>query len=265
MREVGAVFLYECRRMLTPGRMVWWLMIAGFPVAITLLVRWNLVQSGPVSGPDNVNAAWSLAYYMLIPGVCTALGVLVTAGPAVASELEQRSWIYLASRPHGVSRLLLGKYLAAVVFGCTAAWTGLSVSVPLCTADSKFRIWSAMLGLSGLSAVSSAAIFLFLGTAVLRRAMVMCMAWAFLVEGILGALPALVNRLTVQYRLRSILVQWLPLPVDREGTPVLNYAIGGEPVWQHVGWILLLTGLFLAAAVLLGRLREFTTAAEGDV
>lgn len=263
MREVAAVFFYECRRMLTPGRLVWWLTITGFPVAITLLIRWNLKQAE--SGLNNVDASWSLAYYMLVPGVCTALGVLVTAGPAVASELEQRSWIYLASRPHGIPRLLLGKYLAAVVFGCTAAWVGLSVSVALCTADSRLKIWWAMVVLSGLSAISSAAVFLFLGTVMLRRAMVLCMAYAFLVEGILGSLPAFVNRFTMQYRLRSLLVQWLPLPVNRQGEPVLNYAIGAEPAWQHIGWIVALTGVFLAAAVLVARGREFTAAAESDV
>lgn len=263
MREVGAVFFYECRRMLTPGRLVWWLTITGFPVAITLLVRWSLRQAG--ARPNDIDAAWSLAYYMLVPGVCTSLGVLVTAGPAVAAELEQRSWIYVASRPHGVTRLLLGKYLAAVVFGCTAAWVGLSISIPLCTADARLRIWLAMLVLSGLSAISSAAIFLFLGTAMLRRSMVICMAWAFLVEGVLGSLPAVVNRFTMQYRLRSLLVQWLPLPVDRQGEPVLRYAVGAESAWQHIAWILGLTGLFLVSAILLARGREFTAAAESDV
>ncbi|MFM7056148.1 MAG: hypothetical protein ACKO2P_04405 [Planctomycetota bacterium] len=249
--------------MLTPGRLVWWLTITGFPVAITLLIRWSLRQAG--AGPNDIDAAWSLAYYMLVPGVCTALGVLVTAGPAVASELEQRSWIYLASRPHGIPRLLLGKYLAAVVFGCTAAWVGISISVPLCTADSRLKIWWAMLVLSGLSATSSAAVFLFLGTVMLRRAMVLCMAWAFLVEGVLGSLPAVVNRFTMQYRLRSLLVQWLPLPMNRQGEPVFSYAVGAEPAWQHISWVVALTVVFLVAAVLLGRGREFTAAAESDV
>jgi ABC-type transport system involved in multi-copper enzyme maturation permease subunit len=263
VREVAAVFFYECRRMLTPGRLVWWLTIAGFPVAITLLIRWSLSRASPK--PEEIDAAWSLAFYMLVPGVCTALGVLVTAGPAVASELEQRSWIYLASRPYGVPRLLIGKYLAAVTFGCTAAWTGLSLSVPLSTASTKLRIWLAMSGLSGLAAASAAAIFLFLGTIALRRAMVMCMAWAFLIEGVLGSLPAVVNRFTTQYRLRSILVQWLPLPVETDGTPVLNYAIGSDPVWQHICWILALTATFLMLALVVARRREFTAAVESDV
>jgi ABC-type transport system involved in multi-copper enzyme maturation permease subunit len=214
--------------------------------------------------PSNVDAAWSMAYYMLVPGVCTTLGVLVTAGPAVASELEQRSWIYLATRPHGISRLLLGKYLAAVVFGGSGAIVGLSVAVPFSTAVEKLDLWLSLAMLSGLSAVAYAAVFLFLGTVMLRRAMVMCMAYAFFVEIVLGSLPAVVNRLTMQYRLRSILVRWLELPKDVMDEPMMSQAVGLEPVWQHILWLLGLSVVFLCGALVLVRTREFTAAAEGD-
>jgi ABC-type transport system involved in multi-copper enzyme maturation permease subunit len=249
--------------MLTPGRLTWWLAISGFPLAMTLLVRWGLQESGEV--PEDVDAAWSMAYYMLVPGVCTVLGVLVTAGPAVAAELEQRSWVYLASRPHGILRLLLGKYFAAVTFGWSAALAGLSCSVPFCTAVDRFWLWLSIGVLSLFSASCYAAAFLLLGVVVLRRAMVMCMVWVFFVEVILGALPAVVNRLTMQYRLRSILVQWLPIPADIREEPLMSQAVGLEAVWQHVLWLAGFVVLYLSGALWLAHRREFTAAAEGDV
>lgn len=248
--------------MLTPSRMVWWLAISGFPLAITVLISIGLARS--TEAETDVDSAWSMAYYMLVPGVCTTLGVLVTAGPAVASEIEQRSWVYLATRPHGISRLLLGKYLAAVVFGSSGAIVGLGAAVPFSTAVEKFELWRSLAILSGLSALAYAAVFLFLGTVMLRRAMVICMAYAFFVEAILGSLPAVVNRLTMQYRLRSILVQWLHLPEDLMQRPVMSQAVGLEPAWQHILWLLGFTALFLCGALLMVRIREFTAAAEGD-
>jgi ABC-type transport system involved in multi-copper enzyme maturation permease subunit len=229
---------------------------------MTLLVRWGLQESGEV--PENVDAAWSMAYYMLVPGVCTMLGVLVMAGPAVASELEQRSWVYLASRPHGILWLLLGKYLAAVSFGWSAALVGLTCSVVFCTAMGPFWLWLSMGILSLFSASCYAAAFLLLGVVVLRRAMVLCMVWVLFVEVILGALPAMVNRLTMQYRLRSILVQWLPIPEDVREEPWMSQAVGLEPVWQHMVWLVGFVVLYLSGALWLANRREFTAASEGD-
>ena len=39
MNSLLAVFRFEFKRILTPGRSVWWLMVAAFAVVITLLIR----------------------------------------------------------------------------------------------------------------------------------------------------------------------------------------------------------------------------------
>ena len=264
MSALRAVFIYEWKRSLTFGRMIWWLIMAGFPCLITALLIW--IQSTESAIPlDQRDSIWSMIYYITVPCVCTAMSVLLTAGPAIASELEQRSWVYLATRPHGIFYLLLGKYAVAVTWGFTAALAGLSLAVLLCNAESKMQIWDAMARLSLLSALGYAAVFLFLGALFPRRAMVFCVMYTAVVEVVLGAFPALINRITVQYRLRSLLVQWVPLSDDVKNSPAMEYAIGQGSPMAHTFWLLLLTLIFLVAAIAVARLKEFTAASESDL
>ncbi|MDA1233142.1 MAG: hypothetical protein O2856_20450, partial [Planctomycetota bacterium] len=123
MNALRAVFVYEWKRSLTLGRIGWWYAMAAFPIMITILMR----TIGDIEDDLDIAAQksiWSVALYILIPGVCVGLSVLLTAAPAVASELEQRSWTYLATRPNGIFWLLLGKFLVSVTWATTAAWLG---------------------------------------------------------------------------------------------------------------------------------------------
>ena len=95
--------------------------------------------------------------------------------------------------------------------------------------------------------------------------MVFCVMYTALVEVVLGAFPAIVNRITVQYRLRSMLVQWVPLHDDVRNSPAMEYAVGQGSPLSHAFWLLILTGVFLVCAILVARLREFTTASESDL
>jgi ABC-type transport system involved in multi-copper enzyme maturation permease subunit len=123
-----AVFRYELRKSVTAGRVAWWFVLAVFPVTITLLSRWVQSNEGEIPPPDR-NSFWSILLYVAIPCVCCAMSALLTAGPAIATELEQRSWIYLATRPHGIAWLLLGKFLVATLWAFTAAAAAVSASI----------------------------------------------------------------------------------------------------------------------------------------
>jgi len=259
-----AVFVYEWKRSLTFGRLVWWLVMAGFPGLITALLVW--IQKTESEIPkESRDSVWSLIYYITVPCVCTAMSVLLTTGPAIASELEQRSWVYLATRPHGVFYLLLGKFAVAVTWGFTAALSGISLAILFCNAENKLQIWDAMACLSLLSALAYGAVFLLLGTLFPRRAMVFCVMYTAIVEVVLGAFPALINRITVQYRLRSMLVQWVPLSSEVKNSPAMEYAIGQGTPLAHTFWLLMLTLIFLVAAIAIARLKEFSAASESDL
>ena len=264
MNALRAVFVHEWRRSLTLGRIAWWVVMAAFPPVLTLLIR-SIPDFGREFPVENRDSFWSMMLYVLVPCVCSALSVLLTAGPAVATELEQRSWVYLATRPHGIFWLLLGKYLVAVTWGVTAAWAGATMALLLSNAVSPMRIWTVIIGLSALSGMSYAAVYLLIGVISPKRAMVFSVMYTGLVEVVLGIIPALVNRLTVQYRLRSLLVQWAPLNDSVRNNASFAYIMGEDPSYVHCFWLLALTTLFMTAAIFLAHRKEFTTATEGDL
>lgn len=264
MNSLRAVFVYEWKRSLTAGRIAWWFTMAAFPVLITVLIR-TLGDFEHQNDIATQKSVWSVTLYAMIPGVCVALGVLLTAAPAVASELEQRSWVYLATRPNGIFWLLLGKYLVSITWGTTAAWLGTVFSVGMCGMDEQLRMLSSLMALSLLSAVSYSAVYMLVGAIFPKRAMVFCMMYTVLVELVFGSIPAVINRMTVQFRLRTLFVNWMPLDEDMKDESVFQYVMADGSSFMQCFWLLTLSVLFLVAAIVVAHHKEFTSATEGDV
>ncbi len=132
--NVGAVFAFEWRRAMSPGRIAWWLVLAAFPVFLVVMIR-VVTQFQLPNGAEaieNARIGWAWALFFLIPMLVTMLGTLLWTAPAVSAELERKSWVYIAIRPEGRTAMLLGKYLAAVTWILPAALVGLLLSVFLC-------------------------------------------------------------------------------------------------------------------------------------
>lgn len=264
MNALRAVFVHELRRSLTAGRIVWWALIAVFPVLITMLLR-SIPDFARGAPPEQLDTIWSVLFYVLIPSVGCALSVLLMAAPAVAAELEGRSWIYLATRPNGIFWLILGKYLVSVVWASTAAAAGATMAVVLSGTPSAVRIGVSLIGMSCLSAMAYSAIYLLIGAVLPKRAMVFCVMYTFIVEVGLGFIPAIVNRLTVQYRLRSLLVQWVPVDERLAESPAFSQVFNEGSVFAQIFWLFAITAIFLSLALVVAHRKEFTTASEGDL
>lgn len=265
MNRLSAIFLFEFNRILTPGRAVWWLVVASFPVAITLLLQISLRNRPPNAPVDVIHNIYTFALYFMAASVSCMLGALLTAAPAVATELEQHSWVYFATRPNGLRHLVLGKYLVAVVFASTATISGLTVAIPLSEVTDKPQVWAALAAISVLSSAAYSAMYLLIGTLFHARAIVFCVAYTAGVEVFLGSFPAVINRLTVQYRLRSLLFQWA-LKTDRmRNTGIRELVASTDETWLQIAWILLFLCVFLVIALWTVRFREFTPAVESDV
>ncbi len=110
-----AVLQFELLRTLTLPRMLWWAVLTLFPVFIT-----TLICISPLNQPLPPEP-WGLFLFAVIPMLVTMLGTLLWATPVVSEELERKSWVYLAVRPDGSSAVLIGKYLATVVWVLPAA------------------------------------------------------------------------------------------------------------------------------------------------
>ncbi|HIF01371.1 MAG TPA: hypothetical protein EYG03_02350 [Planctomycetes bacterium] len=306
MNSLMAIFRFELNRILTPGRVFWWVVVAAFPVVIMLLMM-NYLQPPRGATQENINTFFTIALYFVAPTVSCMLGALLIAAPAVASELEQHSWTYLAVRPNGLFHLVLGKYLVAVVWAASATIVGVTVAVAVAgiedpgdaqelnqddtvvaaTDDRAVRrggrfpgetatdvvpgivatgeVGRAMVGLAILSACSYSALYIMLGTLFHRRAMVLCVAYTAAVELFLGFFPAVINRLTIQYRLRTLLFDWTTQSDEFRNSGVLDFVSSDESAFMQVLWLVSWTAVFLAIALVSVHVREFTSASETDV
>ena len=288
MNSLLATVRFEMSRTLTMSRIVWWFVLAAFPIVIAVLIRLfplaevdldypaGFVADQHIDAEDALKAArdrqmkqlhqvWALALYALIPCITCAMGVLLSAAPAIATELEQRSWVYMATRPNGIFWLLTGKYIVAVVWAVTAAWVGLSVAVLITGLDTMLKLWISLSGLSVLSAMAYAAVFMLIGTLFPARAMVFCVAWTAAVEGMISLIPAVINRMTVQFRLRTLFVTWAEPGEEIRQIPFFESVVADGSSLLQVLWLITLTVVFFVAAVVIAYKREFTGAAETDV
>lgn len=257
MGNIGAVFRFEWKRAWTSARLMGWGLLALFPAFIVALIRFTAEQP-----PREI---WLGFLFALFPMLVSLLGALLTTTTAVSAELERRSWVYLAVRPHGTTAVLLGKFLAAVSMVIPVALLGLTLAVPLTGMSGMLETWWTFARLIVLSCPAYAAIFMLLGVINPRRAVLLAVAYGLIFELIISFVPAVINKLTVQYRLRALLVHWCDLEIPAEANSSVLALVGDSPPSVHVLVLLVLPPLLLGTAVTLLRWSEFTSAAESDV
>ena len=256
--NVGAVFLFEWKRALTLPRMAWWAVLAAFPVFIIGVIRFTAHQNPP-------RELWAGFLFALIPMLVSMLGTLLWTTPAISAELERRSWVYLTVRPNGGTAVVLGKYLAAVTWVIPPALMGLTISVLIADSGDGWRLWWTMFRLVCLSCPAYGAIYLLLGTLLPRRAMVLAVAYTLIFELVISFVPAVINKVTIQYRLRALLIEWCDLTLP-DGRRVGALAlIDDTAAWQHVAILMLLPPVLLFVSVVILRWSEFSSSAESDV
>lgn len=249
------VLRFELLRTFTAGRLVIWIGLCLFPSILLALFRIQARGNVPDEGI-------AVICFFLVPQISCMLGLLLWATPAIGSELESQSWIYLTLRGQGRVGLALGKYLTAVLW--TASYgilSAISVSV-ISGADEMLRLMATMVALVIFSSFSYGALYLLIGAAVYRRATVVAVVYSLILEGIVSWVPATINQFTVSYRLRSLLTNWLQLD-DRFGNNQNAQLIfGTESVWFTIGALILYTFMFLSFALFVIRTREYPVQTE---
>lgn len=291
-RQVWAMLLFEGRRTIAPGRVAVWLVMAMFPAAIVGLLR-SIAHNHPP--PMTV---WYVMLYALTQMVC-AVGVLQWATTAVQVELENRTWIYTAVRPQGRRAMLLGRYLVAVGWSLSCALVAIVVASvvglgwqapprPAPPPPSQLivrgpdgatfeapqpqppkegpviplpRVMLVLAALATLGCVAYGALDILIAAMFPKRGMVVALIATFLLEVVITNVPAVINQLTVQFRLRNLLVRWLDLGFDPSvGFPEMFFS--DSPVWHHLAALLVYVVFTVSSAVLLLERRELTTMEE---
>lgn len=249
---VFSVVRYELRRARTPIRAVTWIMLAAFPIALMWLARQVSRQDLPIE-------VASVTIYLLVPQVTCVLAMLMWATPTIQSEVEGQTWIYVALRPHGRPAIVIGKYIVSVIFAASAGCTAAIGSAVASGVDDVSRLASSICALVLLSSLCYGAMYSLLGTLLYRRAMVMAVAFTLFIELVLSIIPATINKLTISYRLRSLLTHWLPLRIDSDAESLFAST---ESTTAHIVQLFLYVGITLTLAVITAHLREYPVGGE---
>jgi len=251
MQRIGVIWRFELAQTLRPGALLWSAALALLPV---ILLR-VLISLAPAAfeAPGVID----LGMYLLIPNLVCLLGLLLTATSAIHSEIENRTWTYLAVRPGARRAALFGKYLFAVTWVTAIALTAtLAVSVGLPgTVSPGTALRTA--GLAILATFGYGALYLTIGVVFLRIGMVVAIVYTLVMEVIVGNLPALVNLATFSHHLRSLFVRGLPADVPIDLGEI--FSTGDRTVLFHIGTMTAFALILLTLAASIVHRRESST------
>ncbi len=180
------MMLFEFRRSLSFGRLTAFWVLSLFPPAMVLLVSFMTHHLGSYS-----------AIIMFLTFIVCILSLLLWATPNVYSELENKNWIFVASRPYGRVSLLIGKWLSSLISAlvvCSAAvilcWTVVGLRNPEFHSEGWMWIFNTCLqsiGFWAIACINYAALFSLIGVIFQRRAMVIAAIYTLLNECVLGS------------------------------------------------------------------------------
>ena len=253
LAAIVAVASFQINRLLTPPRLALAAIGAAFPTAV-------LLAATKARGSALDTDLGAILLYFLVPEAVCMLGLLVTICPVVADELERGTWVHIAVRPGGRRALLLGTWLAAVLWTGVVALVGLLLAVFAGVIENGLILLGPFSMLVCLSCIGRAALFSLPAVIIPKRALVASVGVALVVEYLAGLIPAVVNQLTVSLRLRTLLVRFMDW---RRNMPIqLQLLVDDRPPWAQVAAVLILAVVFLTIAVAILEWRQFPPSEE---
>ena len=259
IRSIWATTLFEIKRSFSVQRVLVAAILAGFPPAMVTVITIAGRRSGDQLPLDNL-------LIIILVSIVGLLSQLLWATPNVYTELEGKSWIFIASRPRGRISLFLGKYLSAVAFSFAVCFIAISLCLgirtyALTTQVNPAKTWLAMNSAMLLACFSYSAIFSVIGTLFQKRAMVFGAAYIILSEAILANVPAIISRFTARFHLQAIAADWLgwfhPIPEEQ-----FRMIFGDTSTAFHLTCLISAIIILLAIGCTIVTARQYITAEE---
>ena len=275
-----ATLTFEFRRSLTKSRVSTSLVLALFgPVMLALISVLNKWEEIP--------------YPLMVIGIfqflAIFLSVLLWATPVVFSELEGKTWTYIAIRPNGRLVSMVGKYLNAVFWAILTSVISLTLS---CVVISNFPwqsfedeiprnarniaeiksdwmemfafsadpvvIWWCLFPAIVFGSMALSAIFVHVGLITHKRGMVFAVIYA-IVETVFAFLPAIVRQFTVGFHMRNIAFKHSEFRFPDAPEGILT---DFSAIWVHYVGLIIIALIHLGASIYWLHSREFITAEE---
>jgi hypothetical protein len=253
---------FELRRAISAQRIaVSSVLILFPPVMLSLMISVVKVSNGVFEGTE-------VLIIFLISLICI-LSLLLWATPNVYSELEGKSWMFIASRPQGRIANVIGKFLASLIFAYAICLTSITICVLIASVFLPFvsdpvRMWLGLNGVFFLGCVCYSAIFSLIGTIFYRRAMVIGAAYVIGFEAVIGRIPAVIGKLTASYHLQNIGIEWIGSEQLKQNINEVGFLgeIGEFSTWLHLIAVAVITIIALGAACFVIVNREYVTSDE---
>ena len=256
LRSIIATVIFEFKRSLSTQRLMLAAVLSLFPPTMLFFTS---VSGSQLPITD--------LFILILVGIVSILAQLLWATPNVYSELEGKSWIFLASRPRGRIALFLGKYASSVIFSygiCVIAITlclFIKTYVPPASWANPIPDWIGLNGIALISCIAYSAIFSLIGTLFEKRAMVLGAAYVGVAEITIATVPAIINKFTARLHLQGIASHWLgwlhPLTPDEYATLYGDYSAGFHLICLGAGVVIV-----LAAGCFAIMTRQYITAEE---
>ena len=133
--------------------------------------------------------------------------------------------------------------------------------------DRCFKLWFAIVRLCCLSVPAYAAIYLAIGALFTKRAMIVGVAYTLIFELLISFVPALINKFTIQYRLRSLFIEWAEIDMSAiDSENLLSVTIlSNESPWVHVAVLVCYVLSLILTSSWLVRQREYLVNTSGDM
>lgn len=231
------------------------IVLAGFPPVMVTVIG---MSGGEIPLTDLL--------IIVLVSIVGLLAQLLWATSNVYTELEGKSWIFIASRPRGRIALFLGKYLAAIVFTFAVCFVAISLCLAIrtylfVTEVNPVNTWIGMNGAMLIGCAIYSAVFSVIGTVFQKRAMVFAAGYIILSEAILANVPAIIGRLSARFHLQAIAAEWIgwfhPLPEEQ-----FHVLFGQSSIWFHLGCIGGATIFLLTIGCFIVMTREYLTTEE---
>ncbi len=232
------IFTSTLREFLRPKRILPWVFVA-------LAAYWIAFLFHRVDPTSSKQDAYVLLSSTLVFRIL-ALAAAIFSTAIVAQEVEQRTIVYLLTRPVARWKLLVFRTLAAitVVFGVSAV-TAVAVSLASYGSGNPLLYRD----LAALAAGSAAYVSLFVFVSLLmNRSMILCLLFAFIWETSVPNVPGNLYRVTITSYLSSIAQK--PTPQTSSGPMnALGGLLGVNTIEPATAWfvVALITAASLAA------------------
>ena len=264
-RGAAATCMFELRRSMSVQRISVSIGMALFPPAMLSLLIFGAKVSSADGGAQMIDSAQFLAVFLT--ALVLLLSLLLWATPNVYSELEGKSWLFVASRPAGRTLIFLGKFMASVVVSLAICFTAITLCVLVIRSTNEtinpIRLWLSMNVVYFLATLIYAAVFSLIGVVFVKRAMVVGAGFLIGFDVFLATLPgALINRFTVRHHLQEIGIAtmgWF-FPANAGSEQDYRNIYGQEwATWIHVTIVLSVTLLLLIIGTKVISSREYVT------